>query len=78
LNLKGRPLRRPFCLFRAGSPLHLLTAAASLIVLDAFSARAGSRIDGKRCKRINSVDDSHAALEINSRSSYVPSMTIGV
>jgi hypothetical protein len=32
----------------------------------------------KRCGRINSVDDSHAALEINSRSSYVPSMTIGV
>jgi hypothetical protein len=32
----------------------------------------------KGAGRINSVDGFHAALEIDSRSSYVPNLTVGV
>jgi hypothetical protein len=58
----------------------LLTAAAIQFRFrlgDAFSSREpGSRFARKRDARINSVDGFHAALEIDSRSSYVLNLTL--
>jgi hypothetical protein len=56
---------------------HLLPLAA-ISILAVFFARTGSHFARKREARINSVDGFHTALEIDTRSSYVPRLTSGV
>jgi hypothetical protein len=55
----------------------LLTAAAIFVILDAFSSRELSTSLENGPFQL-SVDGFHAALEIDSRSSYVPRLILGV
>jgi hypothetical protein len=56
----------------------LLTAAAIFVILDAFSSREPVSTSLENGPFQLSVDGFHAALEIDSRSSYVPRLILGV